>query len=93
MESFGKTSVRIYWEKSVSVTEIKLWLAGANYAQGPLMNSIYAFQSPSLKVHPLGSQGYPNIIIPVIAAMTNKPGIPKCYNKHKPEISDRFILN
>ena len=71
-ESYVKKSVSISFDSSVSVTEVKLWLAGASNAQGPLMADIYAFQAPSLKVHPLGSKGNADLRIPVTSAMTSK---------------------
>ena len=71
-EGYVKKSVSLSFDSSVSVTEMKLWLAGASNAQGPLMANVYALQTPSLKIHPLGSKGNPDLRIPVTSAMTTK---------------------
>ena len=69
---FPKRSVSLSFDKSVSVTEVKLWLAGAANEKIGLMQDVYAVVAPSLKVHPLGSKSDPSRNIPVTNEMTSK---------------------
>ena len=53
-----RKSFSMSFDSTVSVTEIKLWLCGAGSTATPIMiGNIYAFVTPSLKVHPIGSKG------------------------------------
>ena len=53
-----RKSFSMSFDSTVSVTEIKLWLCGAGSTSMPLLlSNIYAFVTPSLKVHPIGSKG------------------------------------
>jgi len=55
-----RKSFSMSFDSTVSVTEVKLWLCGAGATSVPIMiGNIYAFVSPSLKVHPIGSKGDP----------------------------------
>lgn len=69
---YPKLSVSLSFEKRVSVTEVKLWLAGAAFEKIGLMNNVYAVVAPSLKVHPLGSKSDPSRNIPVTNEMTSR---------------------
>jgi hypothetical protein len=53
-----KRSFSMSFDSTISVTEVKLWLCGAGATSMPvLMGNIYAFITPSLKVHAIGSKG------------------------------------
>lgn len=70
--TYIKKSISLSFDSTVSVSEFKLWIAGAAYPKEGLMLDVYAFVAPSLKIHPIGSRSNPTINIPVTTAMSER---------------------
>ena len=69
--SFIRKSISVSFDRTISVTEMKLWACGAavDITKTILVPKIYAVVTPSLKVHPIRSKGDPNKVIYISAEM------------------------
>ena len=69
--SFIRKSVSVSFDRTISVTEIKLWVCGAAFdvSQFKIASKIYAVVTPSLKVHPIRSKGDPSKVIYISSQM------------------------
>jgi hypothetical protein len=54
--AFKRKSISMSFDRTISVTETKLWIIGMADNSRPLLSKIYAVVTPSLKVHSVRSK-------------------------------------
>jgi hypothetical protein len=55
-KNFKRKSISLSFDRTISVTEVKLWVIGMANNARPLLSKIYAVVTPSLKVHSVQSK-------------------------------------